>query len=109
MGCIYGEGMYVPGGGGAIPGIIGYERSQNTGDVIIIPCTISYLTRIVLRVSVNVAARLCRLLSRILLVRGWGDRRGDGRGEVWRMLLSCWGLYRQIVRVALPVVRPDRR
>ena len=26
--------MYVPGGGGAIPGIIGYEGSQQTGGVI---------------------------------------------------------------------------
>ena len=26
--------MYEPGGGGAIPGIIGCERSQNTGDAV---------------------------------------------------------------------------
>lgn len=28
---MYGDGMYEPGGGGPIPGIIGYRESKNTG------------------------------------------------------------------------------
>lgn len=75
--------MYEPGGGGPIPGIIGYEESQNTGDVITELWAIPYLTGVVLRVSIDVAPRLCLLLSRVLLVRWRWHRWGDRWGEMW--------------------------
>ena len=83
MGCMYGEGMYEPGGGGGIPGIICYEGSQGAGDVVDILRETSHLTRVVLRVSVNVGAGLRSLLGGVLLIRGRWHRRGDWRGEVW--------------------------
>ena len=54
--------MYVPGGGGPIPGIIGCGESMNTWDVIRELLATPYLTGVVLRVSINVATRL-RLLG----------------------------------------------
>jgi len=68
MGCMYGEGMYVPGGGGGIPDIICYEGSQGAGDMVTILREISHLPRVVLRVSVNVGAGLSSLLGGVLLV-----------------------------------------
>ena len=103
--CMNGPGMYAPGGGGAMPGIIGCQVTR-VREILEIVDRGTYLSRVAIRrISINVSARGGLL---VLLIRGRGHRRGLRRRHVRRLLLRLQRHGREHLHVPLALVRPDR-